>query len=103
MTATIFYVFTMLLPVGKKNPLLAAVFSVFIAGLGQFYVDRFWRGMLFLIAEVATASYSLFGSEQVGFILNIGVSFVAAADAYKLAKAGNEVVPKPPEPKELFI
>lgn len=86
---------------GKKNPLIAAAFSFVVAGLGQFYVDRFLRGVFFLLAEVFTAYYYLNFSDKLGFLLNLLVSIWASADAYRLAK--KPVEEETPQKKEFFV
>jgi TM2 domain-containing membrane protein YozV len=86
---------------GKKIPILAAAFSFVVAGLGQFYVDRFLRGVFFLLAEVFTAIYYLKVSDKIGFTLNLLVSVWAAADAHMLAKkSGTE---ETTQKKEFYV
>ncbi len=47
-------------PVGKKNPVVAAVASFFIPGLGQIYSGEVRKGMGFIIIAIIFASVWLF-------------------------------------------
>lgn len=73
----------------RRNPLLAAILSLIIAGLGQLYLRKFFRAMVFLLLEVITAGIWIYFSSEIGVILNLLVSVIAAYDAYKLAKGIN--------------
>jgi TM2 domain-containing membrane protein YozV len=71
-----------------KKPWLAALLSFIIAGLGQFYVGRLWRGLFFFTVELLTAGFFEV-NYAVGMVLNMFVSIAAAVDAYHLAKKIN--------------
>ncbi|MFH1835439.1 MAG: hypothetical protein ABH851_04550 [Methanobacteriota archaeon] len=85
---------------GKKNPILAAFFSVIIAGFGHFYIDRFPKGVFFLALEALTTYYAYFYAREIGFILNIFISIWAAVDAYTIAK---QIEPLKTEGPEIYI
>jgi TM2 domain-containing membrane protein YozV len=62
------------------HPLLAAIFSFLIPGLGQLYNGRALRGLaFFIVAIIAVAIHPM---------ASIPVSIVAMYDAYKLAADG---------------
>ena len=87
----------------RKNPVLAALLSFLLAGLGQLYLGRIRRGILFFILEIITAVFSFYGDSWLGtggieseisirnfgYILNLAVSLWAAYDAYVIAKKIN--------------
>ncbi|MEA3255870.1 MAG: hypothetical protein U9Q22_08565 [Candidatus Altiarchaeota archaeon] len=73
----------------RKNPLLAAILSLLIAGLGQLYLHKFFRAVVFLLLEVVTAGIWIYLSAEIGAIINLLVSVIAAYDAYKIAKEIN--------------
>ncbi len=75
----------------KKRPLVAAVLSFLIAGLGHLYLGKFSRGLIFLFLELITTwLWTSFNLRPAGLILNLLISFVAAFDAYKIAKGTNK-------------
>ncbi|MBW6518112.1 MAG: hypothetical protein RQ743_13605 [Bacteroidales bacterium] len=60
------------------SPLLAAIFSVIIPGLGQFYAGHLLRGIgVFILAVIVGIITGLTGSPV--------IAIVAAIDAYYLA------------------
>ena len=87
----------------RKNPVLAALLSFLLAGLGQLYLGRIGRGILFLILEIVTAVFSFYGDSWIGtrgiesgisirnfgYILNLAISLWAAYDAHAIAKKIN--------------
>lgn len=74
----------------RKNPILAAILSFIIAGLGQLYIRRFYRATAFFLLEIIT-SYTAFSIHlYLGSLLNLLVSIIAAYDAYKIAKEINK-------------
>lgn len=68
----------------SKKQVLAAVLSLFVAGLGQLYIGRYLRGLVFLFLDISTASLLTY-SQEAAFILNVGVSLYASYDVYVLA------------------
>ena len=61
-----------------SSPLLAAIFSVIIPGLGQFYAGHMLRGIgIFILAVIVGIITGLIGSPL--------IAIVAAIDAYYLA------------------
>ncbi len=72
----------------RKNPLVAAILSLIIAGLGHIYLGKFLSGVVLLSLEAITCAIFLYHADLGGF-LNITVSIFAAYDAYKLASGMN--------------
>ncbi|MBI5473620.1 MAG: hypothetical protein HY961_14870 [Ignavibacteriae bacterium] len=56
--------------VKRKSPALAALYSLLVPGLGEYYADGFGSGRFFLIAEGAFwltyATFDIYGAEQRG-------------------------------------
>ena len=74
--------------------MLAAVLSLFIAGLGQMYLRKYSRAAVFLALELATSALLAY-DEVAGLMLNLAVSIYASYDAYALAyKAKEEKIPE---------
>jgi TM2 domain-containing membrane protein YozV len=73
-------------PRGAKKPLLAAVLSFLLPGLGHFYLGRKMRGLLWLI--VAILLFCVFASILPTMAVTIGVvlAVLSALDALKIAK-----------------
>ncbi len=67
----------------RKDPILAAILSVLIPGLGQFYCRQWSRGALFLAGAILTSV--LF--PPLGFILSAAVWIWGIVDAYRIAQA----------------
>ena len=66
----------------RKSPVISAILSLIIAGLGQIYLGRFWRGAGWFIVGIILGIVS-------GGILAIFVWIGAAVDSYLLAKDYN--------------
>jgi TM2 domain-containing membrane protein YozV len=66
----------------RKSPIISAILSLLIAGLGQIYLGRFWRGAGWFIVGIILGIAS-------GGILAIFVWIGAAVDSYFLAKNYN--------------
>ena len=66
----------------RKSPAISAILSLLIAGLGQIYLGRFWRGAAWFIGGVILGIAS-------GGILAIFIWIGAAIDSYLLAKNYN--------------
>lgn len=81
----------------KKNPIIAAVASFFIPGLGQIYNQDVRKGIGFMIIAIIFASTWLFLTTEhhmIGPILAAGGAYVllwigGMYDAYKTAKEFN--------------
>ncbi|MFQ5684161.1 MAG: type II secretion system protein GspG [Candidatus Binatia bacterium] len=67
----------------SKDPILAAILSVIIPGLGQFYCRQWVRGLLFLFS----AFFLAFLAPPLGTLLSAGVWVWGIMDAYRIAKA----------------
>jgi len=66
----------------RKSPVISAILSLLIAGLGQIYLGRFWRGAGWFVVGIILGIAS-------GGILAIFVWIGAAVDSYFLAKNYN--------------
>ena len=66
----------------RKSPVISAILSLLIAGLGQIYLGRFWRGAAWFIGGVILGILS-------GGVLAIFIWIGAAIDSYLLAKNYN--------------
>ena len=67
----------------SKNPGLAAVLSLVIPGVGQFYNGTFWRGIFWLIV---TPGLWIGSAGTLGWICHI----IAAITAYNYAKRSDD-------------
>jgi TM2 domain-containing membrane protein YozV len=77
-----------------KSPTLAAIMSLFFAGLGQLYLKKYRRAAVFLALELVTAAV-MFYDISLAYFLNAAVSLYASYDAYVLAsKTKVEKVPE---------
>ena len=70
------------------SPVLAAVISCIIPGLGQIMLGKTKRGIYFLIAAVLTWTFTVLTGGLL-CCLSLVVSGWAAYDAYKIAKSGS--------------
>lgn len=66
-----------------KDPTLAAILSVIIPGLGQFYCQQWGRGVMFFVGTLFLAILA----PPVGMLLSAGVWVWGIVDAYRIAKA----------------
>jgi EamA domain-containing membrane protein RarD len=73
-----------------KSPTLAAIMSLFFAGLGQLYLKKYRRAAVFLALEIATAAV-MFYDINLAYVLNLAVSLYASYDAYVLASKTKKV------------
>jgi len=85
----------------RKNPFLAAILSLLIAGLGQIYIRKYPRGAVFLSLEIITFGIFLWIHHDVGGFLNLSVSIFAAYDAYKLTVKMNKEIKIEEKSKEM--
>lgn len=70
-----------------RNPIIAAILSLIVAGLGQIYNGQLLKGVLFIIAQVING---LLLYVLVGFVTMPLVGLWAVLDAYLVAKRDNE-------------
>lgn len=74
------------IPDSKRNPLIAGVLSVIVAGLGQAYNLQYTKAAVLFIASIAAWASSVF---LIGFILGPIIHIYAAYDGRKEAKRIN--------------
>lgn len=67
------------------NPILAAILSFFIPGLGQAYAGDIKKGIIYLIIWIILLLVAIFTVGILGIIVLI-FEIYAAYDAYKLAQ-----------------
>ncbi len=70
-----------------RNPIIAAVLSLIVAGLGQIYNGQILKGVLFIVAQIING---LLLYVVIGFITMPLVGLWAMIDAYLVAKRNNE-------------
>ena len=70
-----------------RNPLLAAVLSVIVAGLGQIYNGQIGKGIVFIILQLINTALTVV---LIGWVLMPIVGLLATVDAYLVAKRNNE-------------
>lgn len=72
---------------GKKmvNPILAAILSFIIPGLGQIIAGETKRGLIFLVAAIVLGIIT--GMIVFAGILSLALAIYAAYDAYQIASA----------------
>ena len=70
-----------------RSPILAAVLSLIVAGLGQIYNGQVLKGVLFMIVQLINGALTLV---LIGWILMPVVGLWATIDAYLTAKRNNE-------------
>ena len=69
-----------------RNPIIAAVLSLIVAGLGQIYNGQILKGVLFIVAQIINGALLYVG---IGFITMPLVGLWAVIDAYLVAKRSN--------------
>ncbi|MGH3147369.1 MAG: hypothetical protein ACRDTR_16350 [Rubrobacter sp.] len=70
-----------------RNPILAAVLSLIVAGLGQIYNGQIGKGVIFIILQLINGALT---TVLIGWILLPIVGLWAIIDAYLTAKRNNE-------------
>ena len=70
-----------------RNPLLAAILSLILAGLGQIYNGQITKGVVFIILQIINGALTVV---LIGWVLMPIVSLWAILDAYLVAKRNNE-------------
>ena len=69
-----------------RNPIIAAILSLIVAGLGQIYNGQILKGVLFIVAQIINGALLYVG---IGFITMPLVGLWAVIDAYLVAKRSN--------------
>ncbi len=75
-----------------RSPILAAVLSLIVAGLGQIYNGQIGKGVIFIILQLINGALT---TVLIGWILLPIVGLWAAVGRYETAWAG---VPRPAHP-----
>jgi TM2 domain-containing membrane protein YozV len=70
-----------------RNPLLAAILSLIIAGLGQIYNGQIGKGAIFMVIQLINGALT---AVLIGWLLLPLVGLWATVDAYMTAKRNNE-------------
>jgi TM2 domain-containing membrane protein YozV len=70
-----------------RNPVLAAVLSLIVAGLGQIYNGQVLKGVIFIVIQLINGALTVV---LIGWLLLPLVGLLAMIDAYMTAKHNNE-------------
>ncbi len=70
-----------------RNPIVAAILSVIVAGLGQIYNGQIGKGVVFIILQLINTALTVV---LIGWVLMPIVGLWATVDAYLVAKRNNE-------------
>ena len=70
-----------------RNPILAAILSLIVAGLGQIYNGQIGKGVLFILIQLINGALT---AVLIGWVLLRIVGLWAMIDAYTTAKRNNE-------------
>lgn len=70
-----------------RNPIIAAVLSLIVAGLGQIYNGQLLKGVIFIVAQIINGALLYVA---IGFVTMPLVGLWAVIDAYLVAKRNNE-------------
>src|SRR5215208_5881728 len=70
-----------------RNPILAAILSLIVAGLGQIYNGQIGKGVIFIVIQLVNGALT---GVLIGWILLPIVGIWAMIDAYMTAKHNNE-------------
>lgn len=70
-----------------RNPILAAILSVILSGLGQIYNGQITKGVIFIVVQLINAALTTI---LIGWLLMPLVGLWATIDAYLVAKRNNE-------------
>ena len=66
-----------------KNPILAAILSLLIVGIGQFYNNQIGKGLLMMVGAIILVSAT---ANEGGALLWFAVAVWSVVDAYRVAK-----------------
>jgi TM2 domain-containing membrane protein YozV len=70
-----------------RSPLIAAVLSLIVAGLGQIYNGQIGKGTIFIVIQLINGALT---AVLIGWLLLPLVGLWAMIDAYTTAKRNNE-------------
>ncbi len=70
-----------------RNPIVAAILSLIVAGLGQIYNGQITKGIIFIMLQIINGVLAVV---LIGWVLMPIVGLWAMVDAYLVAKRGNE-------------
>lgn len=70
-----------------RNPILAAILSLILSGLGQIYNGQITKGVIFIVVQLINAALT---TVLIGWVLMPIVGLWAMIDAYVVAKRNNE-------------
>jgi TM2 domain-containing membrane protein YozV len=70
-----------------RSPILAAILSLILSGLGQIYNGQVTKGVIFIVIQLINAALT---TVLIGWILMPIVGLWAMIDAYLVAKSNNE-------------
>ena len=70
-----------------RSPILAAILSLILSGLGQIYNGQVTKGVIFIVAQLINAALT---AVLIGWILMPIVGLWATIDAYMVARRNNE-------------
>lgn len=70
-----------------RSPILAAILSLILSGLGQIYNGQVMKGVFFIVLQVINAALT---AVLIGWFLMPIVGLWAMIDAYVVAKSNNE-------------
>lgn len=70
-----------------RSPLLAAILSLIVAGLGQIYNGQITKGVIFIVLQLINTALT---AVLIGWILMPIVGLWAMIDAYLVARNNNE-------------
>jgi TM2 domain-containing membrane protein YozV len=70
-----------------RNPLLAAILSLVVAGLGQIYNGQVTKGVIFIVVQLINGALT---AVLIGWLLLPLVGRWSMIDAYLVAKHNNE-------------
>ncbi len=70
-----------------RSPVLAAILSLILSGLGQIYNGQITKGVIFIVIQLINAALT---AVLIGWILMPIVGLWAMIDAYLVAKSNNE-------------
>ena len=69
-----------------RSPILAAILSLFLSGLGQIYNGEVTKGVVYIVVQIINAALT---TVLIGFVLMPIVGLWATIDAYLVAKRNN--------------
>ena len=70
-----------------RNPILAAILNLIVAGLGQIYNGQIGKGVIFIVIQLINGALT---AVLIGWLLLPIVGLWAMIDAYMIAKHNNE-------------